>query len=547
MKSVFAILFLSFFLFFLPNLSAQNINLANASKKDESFNLMLRAFLDSNDLESAYRLVKKIVKKYEPNNIYYREWLAKLSLWTDRGNEALENYYYIFKKSGKKELKKQILDLSLSLKRYDIAEEILKSMIQKGDLSKIKDLTYVFKMNAHSKDGIAFFKKIYKKTGSQEVLFEILHLFESEGDVEGMLKTAELLYKKQRFFPTGTALKVARTLYSKRKIKEAYRVLLQAKPYTKDDNYLFWKTLLQLSLVLQEFESAYEALKKIEKSKKADIDDITKLIVFYEKKGKNKEAMKLAYKNWIKYKNPTLFFHFVRIASNLKKWNKIISACQDIKNERLLENPYFWIVLSKAYQEIQDIENAKETYKRGLKYTDFSNDLFTSFIWFLIDTKEIKELKHYISKFERIAKNGHTNALLSAYIALKKHLKAMEIIKKELSKEPDNISLLILYSDILQMYGKFDEAKFVRFKAYKLSLAAMKRDRNILGNREFFENHLRLAFFFEPAYKISKLIKLGENRFGKEAVLPYIISLHLSRNSYESAQFIIERYGVKKW
>ena len=123
-----------------------------------------------------------------------------------------------------------------------------------------------------------------------------------------------------------------------------------------------------------------KALKKLESNTKADPYFVEQLLLFYENIGENEKAMKLSCRYWNRHKNSSFFFHCIRIASKLKKWNSIISLSKEITDEKLLQNPYFWMLFAKAYQEKEDIKSAKKTFKAGLKRTGYSKELFLSYI-----------------------------------------------------------------------------------------------------------------------------------------------------------------------
>jgi len=299
----------------------------NLFGKNEEFDLILKSFLYSNDIKSAYDFVKRVVEKYDPQNIYYREWLAKIALWNKKSDIALKHYYILYSKYKIRKYEDICLKLALALNRYDIAKKILLKKASKGDKKSFEKLLDILTYEAQYDQAIEYIKKFKYLFSKKEYLLKLMHFYKMNSNNKQLLITANRFAKDYNYLPTEISIKLAKYLFIKREFNKAYEILKKVDnetPYYLENLYLFSK-------LLNDKKTSFEALKKLAKYPNTNLYYITQLIKFYYEKNMFQKGEELALRYFHKTKNITFLNLYILNAQKNRKWNKILKILKNIK------------------------------------------------------------------------------------------------------------------------------------------------------------------------------------------------------------------------
>ncbi len=513
----------------------------SALAKEDQYDLMLKSFVYSNDIKSAYRLAKKLVYKLDKNDIYYREWLAKLALWNDKPQEALKEYHKLYRILGKKEYETKALDLALALKRYDIATEILSNKAAKGDVRSLKKLLDIYDYESEFEKALSSLRRYGNLLDKKSLYLYFFKFYKRIGDVKGLKNTAKSYEREYGNIPTEIALYLSKRELAAKRYQKAYEILQKADKETP----FYLKTLFGMAKLQNDEKKAFETLKRLYALGKAEDYYVAQLITLYIKREKFDKAADMALREYKKGKNPIFISLFIQSAQKSGRWREIVKLLESIKNEKIYLNPYYRIVLARAYMELKEVEAAKKTFEKALKEISDSQELVTSYMWFLIETQDIEGMREFLKRYSKRYKLPQ-EALLSLYLFLKEEKKALEIIKQRLKRNGNDFSMLIIYSDLLYTVGKFEECDNIRYKTYRMMKSMLKKERALLYDFDFFYNFLRLSMYFENYPKIAELFSFAKKHYDFRFNLSSKVNFYLMKNFYDTAQYYIERYRIRK-
>lgn len=418
-----------------------------------------------------YKKGYKIIKKYFPKNT---RLLAQFALWSKDFKSALKYYQKLNNNP------KIIYQLALSLHRYDILEKMLKQEVKNKHFDKIDELKFVFMQNFHIKEGISFFNQMYKKYKLKKFLLAEFYFYETLGDTQGMKKIAKQLGKE---ITPYIAMKVANIYLSEKKPQKGYEVLLLASK--NGGNKVFYNTLYNFAIITNHKKEAFKLLQK----KASTSQDFIQLATYYEENNQINKAFDVLNKH--KFNDNYFFFKFINTAYKAKKYNQVINISKNKKDKEILSNPNYWYLYASSYEKLNKIKKAKQIYIQSLKYLGTN----PAFYWFLVNHKDT-DIKYYIDDIK------DDKLLLASFSLLKKYKKALIVVKRLLSKDPNDLDLLVTYYNILENLHKNNTK--IRFKIYKLSKKLAKT------NEHFFKIYFQFALYYEPYYKMKRHLKYAK-------------------------------------
>jgi hypothetical protein len=425
--------------------------------KTDNEELKLQGYLVIKDYQHALKIAKKM-KNYN--------LIAQIYLLQRDYQNALR--YFI--KDGFEKNIKVITSLAYLLKKYSLLEKILLSKIEKGDYSKLSDLTYIYQSSVQYEKGIKVYKRLYKKTKNDLFLKELFKLYYDIGDDESIKE----LVKKFKKLPLNIALYASDLYISERNYKLAYKIMKKA----VSNKYEYYERLWFLANKLGYKNEELKILYKMQKIKVTAKNTLALYLLYLEKD-------KVLAFNYLKDKytySETLFYELLKTAYELKKYKYIINLKPSMKPS------FYYSFLIKSYLALKKYHKVKKIYQEAIKkYPEFENDYY----WFLISTKD-KSIKKYLSKIK------DKKILLGAYIVLGNKFNALKIIK-ELAQKENNIDLWLDY------YYLSDDEK-VRFLVFKKIDLLISHNKNLLFNEKVLEFYFYNSLFYKSAPSIEKLL-----------------------------------------
>ncbi|RUM59690.1 MAG: hypothetical protein DSY53_02145 [Persephonella sp.] len=508
-------------------------------------------YLQKGDINKAYLLAKKGHDLFK-SDISLTKSLAKLSLWNSKVEESFRYYLEIYAKTKDSSIKPQLLNLALALNKYFVAKEILEEEFKKGKFENWKKLAEIYTHLGEVEKAISILREAYKKEKDIKILKQIVKLELSINDINGALKDLDTLLAKGDL-DVLDAQELAYLLYINKQYDKSLKVLKLVKDKATNKDILYWTTLADIAWDLRDKKTSIEVAEYLLKNGLARDIDIQRLIIYYAENKKFKKVEVLAKKLLETKKSEFAYYHYLNSLYNLGKYREVvqfISSLSQSEMDKLKNKSFFWGIYANSLAKLGKIEEAIKVYELALKYNPDNKDLIYSFLWFLVDNKRDKLLTKYLVKYRDLAYSDKKFTFLYAvaYTSMQNSLEAKPFLKRLIDIEPNNVDYMLMYADVLDLEGQTEIADKYRFKLWQQLRQKLNKNPNLINDREFLKDYLRLAIKFLPAVKIEALMEKAKGVLTPKDYAGIKISWYLARGEYEKAkQLVREGLGVEPW
>jgi len=108
---------------------------------------------------------------------------------------------------------------------------------------------------------------------------------------------------------------------------------------------------------------------------------------------------------------------------------------------------------------------------------------------------------------------------------------------------------MLLKADVLSLCGKEHEAKSIRFHVWRDMKKRLKKDKGLLNNKEFLENFLRAAMYFESPLYFNKYMNIAKKILDRDSYTDIKLSYLLYCGEKDKIEFLVKRkgYSAKPW
>jgi hypothetical protein len=464
--------------------------------KKAPLNLQIQAYLVLKKYKQVYKLAKK------ENNLTL---MAKSALWMKNYKTAQKLFKKLYKNN--KSYTKTLYSLAIVNHNYNLIEKTLKEEIKLGKLSKINELTTIFTNNFHLNKGAEFFKKMYKKFHDKRLLTAAFTLYETEGDTENMLKTAEMLGKD---ITPYIALKTSRIYLGKRQINKSYKLLTTALK-KNPDNITLLKNLYDIETYLN--KNPKKTLQKIVSLQPSQYY-VVKLSDIYLSKNEYEKAWDLL--NKYDYKTPFYILTKLYTAYTMQKYSFVLNYAKNAPDFIKKENYFWYLYINSAKAKNLPL---KHIYKESFKYTDFFKK---DFYWYLINNKD-RDITDYLYKIK------NKKILYSAYLVLGNYKKAYYILKQ---KNSSNLKFLIKYYYLLDKIDPYEEK--IKFLIYKKITSNFSYKEKL--PEDIFEIYFSLSLKYASIRKINNLLKYAEKNYPDHIKFQTLYNINMG--NYEKLEYM---------
>ncbi|MEO2068952.1 MAG: tetratricopeptide repeat protein [Desulfurobacteriaceae bacterium] len=506
--------------------------------REKILRLSLKILLENSKLYDAFKVAKKGTELFPNSPFWWRE-LAKISLWVQKPQEALRAYTKFYGIQKDKRVLKEIYRLAVALRDFKTAQNALETLAkenpkeflknfsvdevfglfqQTGDIDKGIEL--LSQLNIDSPKILRKFAKFYWFYGMPQKALEIFSKLRAEGKL-----TLE------------DALLLSNILISKRKYKEALSVLKDFSSKAGNSNYLFWRTLADISWELGDFKTSVEAIKRITRIGKAKKEDWERLIIFLSQNSPEK-ALDLSLKGYEKFKSLNFLFYFFDLAFRLERWEDVIKLIEELPTEekkKLLSQTwieYTYVTsLLKTGQILKALNFLKSSLERKL-----NKDFLAEYLYLLMKLHKVEELEKALKKYQK-AESLIPESFILSYIYLQEGKKALLLSNKVKNLDP------LLKADVLELIGRKKEAKKLRFLVYKSLKEEVKGGNN--NDVNILTNYLRTSLYFENGSKFLQVLPRYKKRLPQDVYRELYLSFLAKNNQIEKLLFLRNRKGEK--
>lgn len=397
-------------------------SLSNYPGDSEIIQLLVEAFFLQKNPEEALKVIEKYLEEY-PGSLTFKLLRARaFKIMNESISEemvlidVINSPGFDFISNRLKTIAlRRIAEIYIKSKRYEQAEQIVKTLLQRSKDESCWSMLFTVLMNLGKREELAKAKEDFAAYKRSKIYFE-------RGD----------FYEAQH------------------KLDLAYSTLKKGLEIYKDDAHINIRTANILMRRKKWYSKAEEHFKKAVQLDPQQENYIAGLALCLKKQGKYKEAFDTAKKAVLMdpENNLTIFLSIARKANKTIDFVNIIEEC--INNDKIGLFPSLRLEIGHFYEEKDDMENALQWYKQALVLyqkklrSNFGNcDVYLQIGNCYNLLRQYEKAESFYKKAEEVCTanpNEIYHQLIELYQKTGKPLKASVYIKKLIRRNPKNLT-----------------------------------------------------------------------------------------------------------
>ena len=445
---------------------------------DKVYTLGYDVFLENRKLEDAWAVAQAAVQQ-NPNNIVWRERLARVSEWTARPQIALQNWLAVARQTQKEEAWQAVLRLAPG--QFDDAAlaHALRWQLRSspGDLRLVKELVAAYERLGEPQPALDYLEEEHP---TPETLELWANLAERAGQPDVALKAwRTLLADPAQVTPERTMHAAILALGNGRPDEGlAWLESAQSLPLDSESAGEFLRMTGQLAESRQRTALATAAYRRLLATKDADSADHDALIRLLLQDHPT-DAVKVLEQTWERYDEPRHLLHTLNLLASRSQWDEFAALLKKLdpapdapkRSLRALWKSGEYLRLAGSYyQNIGQVTQARKHLEAGLRLNPGSADMQQALLWLFIDNNDAVALRTLLTTYEmawRSTPELH-DSLAAAYQALSLPQTALDrYLRPHIQEHQNDFLWLMNYADALDQNQQTDQAW--RLRRYLLS------------------------------------------------------------------------------
>lgn len=506
---------------------------------EELLRLTLQVMLYSGDLKNASMIVKQGAKQF-PNDPWWNEKAAEISLWNGNSSDALNYYLKFYTIQPTVKTRGILYNLASQLQNQEVSLEMLKEEIRSGDEKNVSKLANMYQNIGNLSEGAKFFDSLYQKNKKQQTLkakISLLLLDQQMGEAEEDYR----LYSEKYGVDPAIDMEIAKVAFSQKKLDKAYFHLHRHHLTMPSDREEYWHFYIDILWLQRSFDELYTVLLQRYHEglmRPFDRDRLELLALSHDKNF----ASELALESFDKELKTGSFFTFVFLAKEEKAFDRVESVIDQLdgpQRERLEKMAEFWILKAEIATRHAQWDRASALYQKAIRINPDNVAVNVAYGWFLLDQNRIDLLKKWLIRIEKKEKHSSIEyALLrtSAHLRMQESAKAKGHLERLLRAHPNDASLYVLYSDVLNLWSDQPLAQKYLRRAWLQMDREAKKHPEMKKNPDFLATYLRLGMTFEPQ-KRKLWKKEGSQGLSAEANNNFLLGVAILDSNDEAIEY----------
>ena len=441
------------------------------------YNLAYDVFLANGNVADARKVAEAAVAQ-RPDDIVWREKLAKAAEWSGGSDAALAQWLSIANKTGREDAWQAVLRLAPGVHDDDALlaawqHEAARRALTPAELSNV---ARIYENLGRPDDGIRFLEEQFTRRSDPAVLEALAALQERARRSDDAIQSLARL-QALRPVDTGLALRLATLLFLRSDFKRAYDVLAALQSRVPAENGEYWKLLADLAWQLQQDATASNAYGQLARGGKAQEPDMVRLVQLLRPR-QPEEAQRLALLAWRRFHSVASMLTALEIANDRRDYPRMRQLLDEIApadEAGLAARPFYFILRASYSQGMVQPRQAMAEYRRALALAPTAPDVRVAYLWMLVDARELPdtraELRKRLAEWARdaAASSGYWDAYAAGYQTLGEPRRGLPFLARQAAGHRDDFLWLSNYADALDASGEAGMAWRVRRQAWLLA------------------------------------------------------------------------------
>lgn len=398
---------------------------------DRIYTLGYEAFVGNRQLEDAYRVAASAVRQ-APEDMMWRERLARVSEWAGKPQEALDHWRVLAARTGREEAWDAVLRLAPGLLDDEALLPALERRLRRtpDDARLMAEIVSVYERLGRPRDGIAFLQKRADEAAHPlPALHALADLAERAGDIE--LTQATLIRIDERAGPSPErAVRRAALLLIDSRFDDAMQALEMARARAGDEDRLYWRLYAGMAKMLQRDDEARSALERVTRFEDAEAPELLELIELLTEVSPLSAARE-SERGWRRYGDRAWLMRTLDLYVSAGRPQDVGRIIGDMTAEQRTEAeglPLFLQMRANWHASAGRRAQAFDDLRAALLLAPDSADVRSALLWLLIDGNEVNALRELLARHEQVWAKDEAlhDALAASWQALSRPQTALE-------------------------------------------------------------------------------------------------------------------------
>jgi hypothetical protein len=429
---------------------------------DRIYTLGFEAFLDNRKLEDAWQVAAAAVRQ-APDDLAWRERLARVSEWTGRPAVALTHWLHVAKVSGRDEAWQAVLRLAPGLFDDEALRPALEYRLQRqpGNAALVDELVATYERLGDPASAIRFLDGMYLRYRRSDLLARMAEIAERMGDDSRAL----LLW--QRYMAdaepnAAQAMHIAVLQLTAGRVADALATL-EGVDETSEAGTAYWRLRGDLAARLGADDRAIAAYRNAIHGEEAEASEhVAPARLLLDEHPL--EAARVSGEAWNRFRDTRLLMQALELYSAAARWpeaGRLLRSLSPDEAETLGENAAFLRYSAQYHLAVGLRGRGLADLDAAFRIGQGNPDLEQALLWLLIDAGEGQRLRALLALRERDWQPDSSmhDALAAAYLALSLPDVALRrYLTPHLASHRGDFLWLMNYADALEQNQDPDRA-----------------------------------------------------------------------------------------
>ncbi|MBK9028170.1 MAG: tetratricopeptide repeat protein [Propionivibrio sp.] len=432
---------------------------------DRIYTLGFEAFLDNRKLEDAWQVAAAAVRQ-APDNLAWRERLARVSEWTGRPALALTHWLYLARANGSDEAWQAILRLAPGLFDDKALLVALEHQLrqQPANPALAVELVATFERLGDPRGAMRVLEQLYRQQKQPELLAVMAELAERMGEDKKALELWQS-FMTANSLTAAQAVHVATLYLIRGEQASALAVLESADDADESDTAgtAYWRLRGDIAARLGHDKKATAAYRHVLAGQEAvagDHENLARLLLDEYPL----EAARVSSDGWLRFRSSNLLLQALSLYATAGRWQdmgKLMSTLSAEESAQLRQQASFLRLSAQYRMAIGQRSLALADLDAAFALSADNADVQQALLWLLVESGEGKRLRNVMAAHERDWQPDPAmhDVLAAANLALSiPDVALRRYLTPRLAAHRDDFLWLMNYADALEQNQELDRA-----------------------------------------------------------------------------------------
>jgi hypothetical protein len=278
------------------------------------YDLAYKTFIANENLTEAFHLAQKAVKT-KPNSLAWRKKYAQVSSWLGYGEIAMEQWFYLIKKTNDPQIIQEAIRVAELTFDYPTLIDIYQYQLNNGvPLKRVVDgLAKTLVQLGEPEKALQILQQV-KKPSDKSIIQLQVYLGKLDSALDSLQKE-----QKKSGLSVHNSIEQAEILFTMMQVKQAFHVLKEVVSLVKPDNKTYWDLMAELAWKENDSSLSVLSYERLYANGERNEIVLTRLGQLLQQTAPEK-SLQLALENWRLHPSQDALYLAASKSHQLKNW-----------------------------------------------------------------------------------------------------------------------------------------------------------------------------------------------------------------------------------